>query len=50
MKLLSERYLGGRVTFKSAPGLGTVFKAVYPRNLDGAAPALSPGAKPDPIC
>ena len=30
MRLLSERYLGGRVEFRSAPETGTVFTARYP--------------------
>ncbi len=33
MKLLSERYLGGSVTFRSIPGEGTTFTARYPRLL-----------------
>ncbi len=31
MKLLGERYLGGRVSFASGPETGTIFKAVLPR-------------------
>lgn len=30
MKLLTERYLNGRISFSSSPGNGTVFTAVYP--------------------
>ena len=30
MKLLSERYLGGRVSFESNEESGTVFRARYP--------------------
>ena len=30
MKMLSQRYLGGRVWFETAPGLGTTFFAEYP--------------------
>lgn len=30
MKLLSEQYLGGHVSFTSSTGMGTVFTAVYP--------------------
>lgn len=33
MKLLSERYLGGRITFDSSPAAGTTFRATYPRTL-----------------
>jgi signal transduction histidine kinase len=33
MKLLSERYLQGTVTFRSAKGEGTTFIASYPKNL-----------------
>ena len=33
MKLLTERYLGGSVSFSSAPGQGTEFRARYPRVL-----------------
>jgi len=33
MKLLSERYLQGAVTFISTPETGTRFEATYPRNL-----------------
>lgn len=33
MKLLSERYLHGRVTFKSSPQEGTVFIGLYPAQL-----------------
>ncbi|MBM2815116.1 MAG: histidine kinase [Ignavibacteria bacterium] len=33
MKLLTERYLNGRVSFTSEPGSGTTFKAEYPINL-----------------
>ncbi len=33
MKLLSERYLQGKVTFESAPGVGTIFRATYPREF-----------------
>jgi signal transduction histidine kinase len=31
MKLLSERYLNGKVWFKSAPSAGTTFYALYPQ-------------------
>ncbi|MCB9418809.1 MAG: HAMP domain-containing histidine kinase [Ardenticatenaceae bacterium] len=34
MKLLSERYLNGRVTFKSSPNEGTVFIGLYPARMD----------------
>ena len=30
MKLLSERYLGGSVSFESSEDTGTVFRARYP--------------------
>lgn len=33
MKLLSERYLGGRITFDSSPTAGTTFRATYPLTL-----------------
>jgi signal transduction histidine kinase len=33
MKLLSERYLQGRVRFTSSPEKGTLFKAVYPESF-----------------
>ncbi|MBE2197330.1 MAG: hypothetical protein IAE79_01890 [Anaerolinea sp.] len=32
IKLLSERYLGGAISFTSSAGEGTVFTAVYPLN------------------
>lgn len=34
MKLLSERFLGGQVTFDSSPAEGTTFRAVYPLHLE----------------
>lgn len=34
MKLLSERYLNGRVTFKSSPHEGTVFIGLYPTGMN----------------
>jgi signal transduction histidine kinase len=34
MRLISERYLGGHVTFTSEPGEGTTFYAHYPLALD----------------
>jgi sensor histidine kinase regulating citrate/malate metabolism len=34
MKLLSERYLNGRVTFKSSSRDGTVFIGLYPTGLN----------------
>lgn len=34
MKMISERYLKGTVSFTSAAGKGTVFTARYPRRLD----------------
>jgi signal transduction histidine kinase len=34
MKLLSERYLNGRVTFKSSPHEGTVFIGLYPSRVN----------------
>lgn len=34
MKLLSERYLKGRVSFTSSPDQGTVFRASFPLTLD----------------
>ena len=34
MKLLSERYLGGKVSFTSAPKKGTTFAACFPLSLD----------------
>ncbi|MBF0495013.1 MAG: HAMP domain-containing histidine kinase [Deltaproteobacteria bacterium] len=34
MKLLTERYLKGTVSFTSAPGSGTVFRACYPLIFD----------------
>jgi len=36
MKLLSERYLKGTVTFTSSPQRGTVFTASFPPTLEGA--------------
>lgn len=33
MKLLSERYLQGRVTFETSPAAGTTFRAIYPRAI-----------------
>ena len=33
MKLLSERYLKGRISFTSSPAGGTVFTASYPKLL-----------------
>jgi signal transduction histidine kinase len=33
MKLLSERYLNGRVTFETSPEGGTTFRATYPLTL-----------------
>jgi len=33
MKLLSERYLGGQVTFESSPAAGTTFRALYPLEM-----------------
>ena len=33
MKLLSERYLGGRISFTSTEEAGTTFTASYPRQL-----------------
>jgi signal transduction histidine kinase len=32
MRLLTERYLGGRVSFTSLPEEGVTFRAVYPKN------------------
>jgi len=34
IKLLSERYLGGSVSFSSAKGKGTTFRAVYPMSVE----------------
>lgn len=34
MRLLSERYLNGEVTFESSPGKGTTFMATYPLRLE----------------
>ncbi|MGC8780610.1 MAG: ATP-binding protein [Anaerolineae bacterium] len=34
MKLLSERYLQGKVTFDSSPATGTTFRAIYPLQLN----------------
>lgn len=34
MKLLSERYLNGRVTFKSSPEEGTIFIGMYPSGVN----------------
>ncbi len=31
MRLLTERYLGGRVSFASSPTEGVTFRAVYPK-------------------
>jgi signal transduction histidine kinase len=39
MKLLGERYLGGEVSFVSAPDVGTVFSVQLP--LDAPAPAVA---------
>jgi len=36
MKLLSERYLDGRVSFASEEGMGTIFMAYYPQVADVA--------------
>jgi signal transduction histidine kinase len=33
MRLLTERYLGGRVDFTSSPTEGVTFRAVYPKRL-----------------
>lgn len=33
MKLLSERYLQGSVTFETSPAAGTTFRAIYPRAI-----------------
>lgn len=33
IKLLSERYLQGRVTFETSPAAGTTFRAIYPRAI-----------------
>jgi signal transduction histidine kinase len=33
MKLLSERYLKGKVSFTSSPEMGTIFRASFPLNL-----------------
>jgi signal transduction histidine kinase len=33
MKLLSERYLNGNVSFTTSPKQGTTFTARYPRGL-----------------
>jgi hypothetical protein len=33
MRLLTERYLGGRVDFTSSPADGVTFRAVYPKRL-----------------
>lgn len=33
MRLLSERYLGGHVTFDSSPAEGTTFRALYPLEI-----------------
>ncbi len=38
MKLLTERYLGGRITFDSSPTTGTTFRATYPRTLQFLIP------------
>jgi sensor histidine kinase regulating citrate/malate metabolism len=35
MKLLTEQYLRGTVTFRSSPEEGTTFVAGYPPSLDG---------------
>lgn len=35
IKLLSERYLGGRVWFESTPEAGTTFYAAYPITWSG---------------
>lgn len=32
MKLLTEKYLDGKIEFTSKPGQGTTFRAVYPAN------------------
>ena len=39
IRLLTERYLKGKVSFTSSPGTGTVFTAIYPLTLDGPAQA-----------
>lgn len=38
MKLLTERYLHGTVTFVSEPGRGTTFTAAYPRAFPASTP------------
>ncbi len=41
IKLLTERYLGGRVTFTSAEPEGTTFLVTLPRGRPGQAPATA---------
>jgi hypothetical protein len=45
-RLLSERYLGGRVRFESARDAGTVFFVSLPLSDPGARPAPAPAAAP----
>lgn len=46
MKLLSERYLRGKVSFSSSYEHGTIFTAEYPMSLENDAPAPAGGALP----
>jgi hypothetical protein len=46
MRLLSERYLKGRVTFRSNEAEGTIFLARYPKDLGPARPADTAASRP----
>ena len=41
VRLLTERYLGGKVTVKSAPGTGTRFELTFPKDSGPSRPELA---------